>query len=454
MNPAIRQVLTTLFETGVAAARGEDVLTAHSSLRGDAWHYDGPGGPLAMPLPPKAGEGRVLVFGAGKAAASLALGLERVLGDRIDDGVVIVKHGHREQLRRVRILEASHPVPDQSCLDATEGLLRALRSTTAADTIFFVLSGGTSSLLVKPAPGLSLDVIQATGRLLVNSGAAIDEINTVRKHVSAISGGRLRLHARTAAFCTLAICDVVDDDVATIGSGPTIPDPSTFVDALAVVDRYQLRDELPREIVAHLERGVRGDAPETPKDDGAYPQSPLRIVASNRVSLETCAQRARALGYRVEVVEAQMQGNTHEAARRFASALRRAASGGAPTVLLAGGETTLAVRGNGRGGRNQELALVAALELEGAANVGLLSAGTDGTDGPTDAAGAFADGSTIDRAREAGMDAMDYLLRNDTYPFWQALGDLHRTGPTGTNVMDLVIGIFFAASAPGVGAAK
>lgn len=441
MNPATRRLLADLFDGAVAAARGEAVLTAYSSLHDDAWHYDGPGGPLAMPLPRKSGEGRVLAYGAGKAAASLALGLESVLGDRVDAGVVIVKHGHREQLQRIRILEASHPVPDQSCLDATEELLRTLQSTTAADTIFFVLSGGASSLLVKPAPGLSLDVVQTTGRLLVNSGAAIDEINTVRKHVSAISGGRLRLHARTAAFCTLAISDVVDDDVATLGSGPTIPDPSTFPDALAVIDRYRLRSELPGEIVVHLQSGARGDVSETPKDDASYPASPLRIVASNRVSLETCAGRARELGYRVEVVDRQMHGHTHEAARRFASALRDAQRSGTATVLLAGGETTLAVQGSGRGGRNQEFALVAALELQGVPNVGLLSAGTDGTDGPTDAAGAFADGSTIDRANAAGIDPMDRLRRNDSYPFWQTLGDLHHTGPTGTNVMDLVIGV-------------
>jgi glycerate 2-kinase len=442
VNPQTRRLLTTLFDSGVAAARGEDVLTAHSSVRDDAWHYDGPGGTLTMPLPR---DGKVLVLGVGKAAASLALGLERVLGDRIDAGVVVVKHGHREQLRRIRIQEASHPVPDQSCLDATTELLRTIQGTTEADTIFFVLSGGASSLLVRPPPGLSLDAIQTTGRLLVNSGAAIDEINTVRKHLSAISGGRLRMHAPTTAFCTLAISDVVGDDAAAIGSGPTIPDPSTFADAIAVIDRHRLRDELPAEIVKHLESGARGDVPETPKDDGSYPSSPLRIVASNRVSLEACAQRARALGYRVEVVDGQMQGNTHEAAMRFASALRKAAGQG-PTVLLAGGETTLAVQGSGRGGRNQELALVAALALRGVQNIGLLSAGTDGTDGPTDAAGAFADGSTIDRADSAGLDAQDHLRRNDSYPFWQALGDLHQTGPTGTNVMDLVIGVCYQSA--------
>jgi hydroxypyruvate reductase len=292
-------------------------------------------------------------------------------------------------------------------------------------------------LLIEPAPGLSFDDLQAASRLLVNGGAQIDEINAVRKHLSAVTGGRLRQRARCTAFCTLAISDVIGDSPAAIGSGPTVADPSTFQECVAIIERYGLRSALPRVVVEHLERGLE----ETPK---VLRGSPYRIVASNRISVEAAARLARERGCKVEILTTQMQGHTHPAAHWFAAELQRAAdtrSDATPIVLLAGGETTLAVEGDGKGGRNQEFALVAALDLQGVENVMLLSAGSDGTDGPTDAAGAFVDGSTIARARARGLDINDSLRRHDSYPLLHALGALHRTGPTGTNVMDLVIGV-------------
>ena len=289
--------------------------------------------------------------------------------------------------------------------------------------------------------------MQTANRVLVNGGAEIDEINAVRKHLSAVTGGRLRQRARCASFCTLAISDVIGDSPAAIGSGPTVADPSTFQECVAIVDRYGLRAALPPAVVEHLERGVAGLVAETPKEtSGIFRGSHYRIVASNRISIDAAARAARERGCRVEILTMEMQGHTHEAAHRFAAALRQAATArtdGTPVVLLAGGETTLPVQGNGRGGRNQEFALVAALDLQGVDNVTLLSAGTDGTDGPTDAAGAFVDGSTVARARARGLDANDFLRRQDSYTLLQALGDLHCTGPTGTNVMDLVIGLCY-----------
>jgi glycerate 2-kinase len=259
----------------------------------------------------------------------------------------------------------------------------------------------------------------------------------VRKHLSAVTGGRLRQRARCATFCTLAISDVIGDSPAAIGSGPTVADPSTFRECVAIVERYNLRSALPHAVVEHLDRSVA----ETPK---VMRSSPYRIVASNRISIEAAARSARERGCRVEILTTEMQGHTHEAAHRFAAEVRRAAStrsDATPVVLLAGGETTLPVQGDGKGGRNQEFALVAALDLQGLDNVTLLSAGSDGTDGPTDAAGAFVNGSTCARARERGLDIDDFLRRQDSYTLLHALGDLHRTGPTGTNVMDLVIGV-------------
>ena len=429
-------LLITLFDAAVRAARGEDLLAANSKISGDAWRYSGPGGPLEVPL-----RGRVFVNGAGKAAASLARGLEAVLGDRIDSGVVLVKHGHARPLRRIRILEGGHPVPDAAGLAGTQQLMQTVGAAEAGDTMFFVLTGGASALLVEPATGLSFADVQSANRLLVNGGAEIDEINAVRKHLSAVTGGRLRQRAKCTTFCTLAISDVIGDAPAAIGSGPTVADPSTFAQCVAIVDRHRLREALPRAVIEHLEDGAAGRIAETPKETSdLLRSSPYRIVASNRISIDAAARAARAAGFRVEILTTEMQGHTHEAARRFAAALSRAT---APTVVLAGGETTLAVEGNGRGGRNQEFAFVAALELQGRDNVALLSAGSDGTDGPTDAAGAFVDGSTIARARARGLDPQDFLRRHDSYPLLDALGDLHRTGPTGTNVMDLAIGLCY-----------
>lgn len=437
-------LLIELFDAAVRAARGEDLLIANSDAGASAWRYFGPGGSVDVPLP-QPGRGRVLVTGAGKAAASLARGLEAVLGDRIDSGVVLVKHGHGLPLTRIVIVEGGHPVPDAAGLAGTRQLMQTVEAASQDDTMFFVLTGGASALLMEPAPGLSFDDVQTASRLLVNGGAQIDEINAVRKHLSAVTGGRLRQRARCATFCTLAICDVIGDSPAAIGSGPTVADPSTFRECVDIVERYGLRGALPRAVVEHLERGVAGRIAETPKDtSGIFRSSHYRIVASNRMSIDAAARLARERGCKVETLTTEMQGHTHDAAHRFAAALRQAASarsGDTPIVLLAGGETTLAVEGNGRGGRNQEFALVAALDLQDLDNVVLLSAGSDGTDGPTDAAGAFVDGSTVARARALGLDAQDFLRRHDSYRLLHALGDLHRTGPTGTNVMDLIIGV-------------
>jgi glycerate 2-kinase len=439
-------LLIELFDAAVRAARGEDLLIADSQAGSGVWCYCGPGGAVEVPLPAP-GRGKVVVTGAGKAAASLARGLEAVLGDRIDSGVVLVKHGHGQPLRRIAVLEGGHPVPDAAGLAGTRQLMQTVEAASEHDTMFFVLTGGASALLVEPAPGLSFTDVQTASRLLVNGGAQIDEINAVRKHLSAVTGGRLRQRARCAAFCTLAISDVIGDSLAAIGSGPTVADPSTFQQCVAIVERYGLRDTLPRAVVEHLEGGVAGRIAETPKETSAvFRDSYYRIVASNRISIDAAARAARERGCKVEILTTEMQGHTHDAAHRFAAALRAAASArgdSAPVVILAGGETTLPVQGTGRGGRNQEFALVTALDLQGVDGVSVLSAGTDGTDGPTDAAGAFVDGSTVARARERGLDANDFLRRQDSYTLLDALGDLHRTGPTGTNVMDLAIGLCY-----------
>lgn len=431
----MREALAHLYRSAIEAARGDRVLRDCSHLAGTQWRYEGPGGSLDVRLPSR--RGRVIVAGAGKAAAALASGLEEVLGDRIADGIVIVKHAHRVPLDRIEILEASHPIPDATSVDATRHLLQMLDTTTAEDCVFFLLTGGASALLCLPAGGITLDDKSSATSLLLNSGADIRELNLVRRHLSAVKGGKLRARSQ-ARFCTLAISDVVGDDPAIIGSGPTVRDESSARDALDVIRRHGLEGRMPPRVMAHLQAGGQEALAGDDASEDVY-----RIVASNRNSIEACAQRAKELGFDVEVLTDCMTGETHAAARDFASVLieRSAHERRRPLVVIAGGETTLAVSGDGKGGRNQEFALHAALLLDRTPNVTLLAAGTDGTDGPTDATGAFADGTTMARAKAIGRDVRVHLRRNDAYPLLDALGDLFRTGPTGTNVMDLAIGI-------------
>jgi hydroxypyruvate reductase len=435
-----RELLKHLYRVAIDAVHGGRTLVARSHVDADIWRFEGGDDALTVPLPEAASNGRVVVVGAGKAASAMARGMEAVLQERISDGIVVVKYGHHEPLRYIRAFEAGHPVPDAAGVAATHQLLRLLQTASAEDTVFCVLSGGASSLLVAPAPGVSLDDKAMTTRMLLNSGASIQEANLVRKHISAVKGGRLR-PAQCRAFCTLAISDVVGDDPATIGSGPTVPDASSCEDALHVIDRYGLRSTLPPSVMTHLICGCGRRDPVAPFQRSSV----FRIVANIRQAIEACVAEAVRIGLGVRVLSDQMNGNTHDAARSFAAAACEAAravrAGAAPILLLAAGETTLAVRGTGRGGRNQEFALAAAQTLQGVRHVTLLSTGTDGTDGPTDAAGAFVDESTFARARALGLEPMAHLRNNDSHPLFDTLGDLHNTGPTGTNVMDLVMAL-------------
>lgn len=431
---AMREVLVQLYWAAIDAARGERVLRDHSSVDGDVWRYQGADGELEIPLP--TGSGRIIVAGAGKAVASPGRGLEAMLGDRIDAGLLIVKHGHGFPLQRIKVREAAHPVPDAASVDATRALMRMLEATAPDDLVFFLLTGGASSLLCAPADGISLEDKARATDLLLGSGADIREMNVVRKHLSAVKGGRLRARIGARRVCTLAISDVIGDDPQVIGSGPTVPDSSTHHDALAVIERYGLAGRMPARVIDRLRRPAL-------LFHSAVAEDSYRIVASNRASLDACAQYARSLGCDVTVLTSRMMGDTRDAAARFSSTLIERATypGNRPRLVLAGGETTLRVTGTGRGGRNQEFALRAGLALDGVRNVALLAAGTDGTDGPTDAAGGFADSGTVVRARVAGVNIHEHLARNDAYPLLERIGDLFKTGPTHTNVMDLVIGL-------------
>ncbi|HSD11755.1 MAG TPA: DUF4147 domain-containing protein [Candidatus Binatia bacterium] len=383
---------------------------------------------------------RVWLIAAGKAAAAMARQGTRVLGPRLAGGVVVAPHRARGLPRRVRRFVGGHPLPNAESLRAGRAVWTLLRRARAGDVVLVLLSGGASSLLVLPAPGITLRDKVATSRLLLRAGATITEVNAVRKHLSRLKGGGLARRAGEARVISLLLSDVIGSSPSVIGSGPAAPDPTTYADALRVLSRRKILDRVPARVRRHLERGCQGKVPETLKAGERWTWN--IVIADNRAALAAASAEARSLGYRCRVLTASMRGDTRACARRFAAEIRqRARRARRPICLLAGGETTVEVRGTGRGGRNQEFALVLAEELAGSVRVHCLSAGSDGRDGPTDAAGAFVDGSTAERAARLDLEPRAFLERNDSYGFFRRLGDLFRPGPTGTNVMDLKIAI-------------
>jgi glycerate 2-kinase len=385
---------------------------------------------------------RIHVIGAGKASAAMALALEKLLGRRITGGLVNVKYGHLARLKRIELNECGHPLPDEHGVDGARRIARIAGEAGADDLIVCVISGGGSALLPLPAAPVTLAEKQAATKLLLDCGASIHEINAVRKHISAIKGGQLARMAYPATVLALLLSDVIGDDLDVIASGPTAPDSSTYAAARAVLDKYGVYVRLAASVRERLEGGLRGEVEETPKA-GAAPLSRTRnvIVGSNQLAVDAAAHKARELGYRPLVLSTFIEGETKDVARMHAAIAREILASGRPVkppcCLISGGETTVTIRGKGLGGRNQEFALAAALDIAGLKNVVVLSGGTDGTDGPTDAAGAIADGATVAKAAKLGLDAKDFLARNDSYRFFDPLGGLLKTGPTNTNVMDV-----------------
>jgi hydroxypyruvate reductase len=380
----------------------------------------------------------IYVVGAGKAGASMAAAAERVLGRRITSGIVNVKDGHLARLRRIELNECGHPVPDARGEDGARRIAELANRAEYNDLLLCLISGGASALLPFPAPPITLAEKQATTRLLLTCGANIHEFNAVRKHISQIKGGQLARLAAPARVESLLLSDVIGDDCGVIGSGPAAPDASTFADALAILDKYGLRRRVPVSVRRRLEQGARAILPETPKpDDAVFHRVRHTIVGSNRLALEAAAERARSLGFRPLILSSEIQGETREIARMHAAIAKEIAHSArpvrAPACIISGGETTVTIKGDGLGGRNQEFALAAAIDIAGLPQTVIFSAGTDGTDGPTDAAGAIADGDTLRRKPEART----YLENNDSYHYFESLGDLIKTGPTLTNVMDV-----------------
>jgi glycerate 2-kinase len=372
---------------------------------------------------------RVQVIGAGKASARMARAVERVLGARLTGGLINVPDGTNIKLRRVRLNPCGHPVPDQRGLDGAREMIEMAQKAGPRDLLICVISGGASAMLPLPAPPVTLPEKQNATRALLASGANIQELNAVRKHLSLIKGGQLARAAHPATMLTLILSDVIGDDLDVIGSGPTVPDRSTTADARAVLKKYDVR--VPPEWLR-----------ETPKPgDPAFARVQNLIVGSNRLALDGAARKARELGYHPLVLSSSIEGETREIALMHAAISKEIVARDRPVrrpaCVLSGGETTVTVRGRGLGGRNQEFVLAAAIALEGVDGVTVFSAGTDGIDGPTPAAGAIADGTVVQKAHAQGIDARAYLDDNDSYHFFERMHGLVRTGPTGTNVMDI-----------------
>ena len=403
---ARKAVLYSIFDAGVRAVAPDAALMRHVCLEGDALRVDG----KRWPLPCR---GRLLVLGAGKGVAPMGAAVEELLGDRIDSGMLVVKYGHGLPLQQISQVEAAHPVPDAAGAAATQALLELAAGTTSDDLVLCLLTGGASALTPAPVPGVTLEDMQQVTELLLRSGATITELNAIRKHLSRFSGGQLARTAAPAGVVSVIVSDVVGDALDVIASGPTAPDVSTFADCMDILVRYELVSAMPPAALHHLRKGCQRQAAETPKPgDALFRHVQNTLVATNRQALDAAAEQARQMAAELPA-DAQ------------------------PVCLLAGGETTVTLRGRGRGGRNQEMALAASLALQDCPHVCALFAGTDGTDGPTDAAGGCAWAGNLS---VTGMEQARHALEeNDSYPILHHCGALLRTGPTRTNVMDLAV---------------
>ncbi len=386
--------------------------------------------------------GRVGLMGAGKASASMAKAVTQILGDRCRGGTVVTKYGHGLELSGVEVMESAHPVPDIMGERGAGRLLDLAADASDKDLVIFLLSGGASALAPCPRPPVTLEDKMLVTGLLLDCGASIHEINAVRKHLSSIKGGHLAKALEPATVIALIISDVVGDDLDVIGSGPTAPDESTFDLCLEIISKYALGGRMPCAVMELLEKGAAGRVPETVRQgDSCFERVENVIIAANHMALDGASDAARELGYEPQILRPELTGEAREVAVLLAAETERRASRGSRICLLAGGETTVTIRGKGKGGRNQELALALGLELEKrpgiADRVSLLCVGTDGSDGPTDAAGGVILPGTLDKARRLGLDPLRYLDDNDAYHFLDRADALLKTGPTRTNVMDL-----------------
>ena len=389
---------------------------------------------------------KVYVLGGGKASGSMAEALEEILKDRIDEGIIVVPKGvaDKHRLSRINLHESSHPIPDETSVTGAKKILELAKKAENGDLVISLISGGGSSLMALPKEGISLEDKRKVTDLLLKSGATINEINVVRKHISGFKGGQLAKAVYPATLIGLLLSDVLGDPLDVIASGPTVPDSSTFNDAVAILKRYDLWDRVPDSVRQVLLDGVKGKIDETPKEgDEIFKRVRNIVIGNNRLACTAATRRISEHGLNTLFLTSYMEGEARHIGTFFGAIGRELMMTNkpisSPAGIVAGGETTVTVTGNGVGGRNQEIALSAALKIVGTDGLAIASASTDGIDGPTDAAGAIVDGKTILRAKNRGLDPLEALRNNDSYTFFSGLEDLIFTGPTGTNVNDVTI---------------
>jgi hydroxypyruvate reductase len=435
-NRRMKSILKPLLEVGLEAADPEKAIRKTLQLEGQMLHVGTRRYDLSR-------YNRLICVGAGKASGRMAQAVEQQLGKWLEGGVVIVKDGYGCRTRTIQIRQAGHPTPDKRSERAGKEILGLIRSLTPDDLLLVLLSGGASSLLVAPTKQITLADKQKTTRLLLQSGASIHEVNVVRKHLSAIKGGRLA-EASSATIIGLLLSDVIGNEVSTIGSGPTVADPSTYHDARRILESYDLWKRIPQSVLVHLQEGIRGMVPETPKPGSRiFRRTYHHILGDNRLAVEGLAKKANAIGLPSLILTTSLTGEAREAGKMVGAVAREIHFFGRPikrpACLIWGGELTVTVRGTGKGGRAQEFALSAATEISGLPNVFVAGFGTDGADGSREAAGAVVDGRTLARAKPYRLDPEKVLQRNDSYSFFKKVGGHIVTGSTGTNVNDIYL---------------
>jgi len=426
-----------IFQAGLQAVAPGEAIKKFCQLDGETLRVDGCNYNLSLFRD-------IFVLGVGKAGASMAKAVEEILGERISTGLITVKYGHLEELEKIKIQEAGHPVPDQNGYVGAQAIYDLASSADKETLVLCLFSGGGSALMPLPVDGVTLEDKQNTTKVLLACGADIHEINTVRKHLSVIKGGGLARAVYPATLVTLILSDVVGDDLDSIASGPSVPDSKTFHDCKAIFAKYAIEHEIPAAVLQYVESGLAGTVPETPKTGQEFFEKTQNVVvASNFNALLKAKEKADELGYNSCLLSSMIEGETSDVAVNHVAICAEIELHGypvkKPACLLSGGETTVTIKGTGKGGRNQEFVLAAALRMAEMENCVVLSAGTDGSDGPTDAAGAIADNTTLERAALKDLDPREYLNNNDSYHFFEELDDLYKTGPTNTNVMDLRI---------------
>jgi glycerate 2-kinase len=452
MHPHFEQ-LSEIFRAGVKRVDPYDLVTGTVSLEGSSLRVKTEDINQSFDLEKTE---RLVVIGTGKATARMALAMEHILGSRISDGIIVVKYGHTELLETIRCIEAGHPIPDENGVKGAGEILALAEKITEKTLVFTLISGGGSALMPYPCKhrmknrdiNFTLKEKQSVTRRLLECGATINEINCIRKHLSGIKGGNLAKAIYPATSVNLILSDVVGDSLDVIASGPTVPDPTGYDDVMSIIDKYGLADKMPQKMMDLVRLGMGGALPETPKPgDPIFNNSTNVLIGTNYLSLKAAAARADSLGYTSVILSSQIIGEAREVAKVLygigKDAKKHNLLGSGNLCIIAGGETTVTIRGKGKGGRNQELALALLAEMESspaeADGIYFLSASTDGNDGPTDAAGAFASPEVLKLAIRAGCRINDYLKDNNAYVFFDRIGQLLKTGPTNTNVCDLQI---------------